>query len=122
MLYDVISSALQNTPCTFPPFSKSAACKLARHESSTQDECLAFKTSASFSSAIESHRSCITSVLLAPPEGNSHLSGEIAKCLQVNGEITDVYTFIPPASTSPDGFTVGFQNESQLYENSVKET
>lgn len=54
-----------------------------------------FETSASFSSAVESHRSCITSMLLAHPEGNSHLSGEIAQRFQVNGEIIHVYLFIP---------------------------
>lgn len=67
VLYDVISSAFQNTPCVFFSYP----CELARHESSTRDECLGFKTSASFSSATESHRSRVASMLLAPPEGNS---------------------------------------------------
>lgn len=93
MLYGLIPSAFQNTSCIFLFLSKSAACELAHHESSTQDECLGFKTSAPFSSAIESQRSCITSMLLAPPGGNSHLSGEIARCSQVNGEIICVHTF-----------------------------
>ena len=64
-------------------------------KSSTQDECFGLETSASFSSAVESHRSCITSMLLAHPEGNSHLS-EGGNCIALSFRwMGKSFTWIP---------------------------
>lgn len=73
--------------------SKWTGWKLACRKGLTQDECFSFKTSASFSSAVESHPSRITSMLLAHPKGNSFYSRETAEYFQVNEEIIHLYLY-----------------------------
>ena len=108
MLYDVIPSAFSKH-FSFSS-SSSRGWKLARRERSTQDECFGLETSASFSSAIESHRSCITSMLLALPGGNSHLfGGKLHRAFRWAGKsfTRSFYSSSPiPLFTSPDGLTV----------------